>query len=156
MNKFAILDYASIQPIEAGEQDIPRCILSLRGVSTGKKLNGAVLEAALSWNENFIIFLTDDILFENALHVYLLDADLDVLDSATLCSMYATGIFDSLRLIEPNTVLFRFFGDADWSIEFQPKEVARVPYFFEPAGVTRPFGLYRRFIVRDELPTSGA
>lgn len=68
-----------------------------------------MFEAALRWNDYVLLFLTDDVPFEETLNIYLLDKDLNVIDLARMYFMYATGIFSDLDLSEPDTVRFRFF-----------------------------------------------
>jgi len=68
----------------------------LNGAPTGTIVDGAILEAALKWHEYTLLFLTDDIPFEDALRIYLLDEKFNVMDSAQIMWIYATGIFHIL------------------------------------------------------------
>jgi len=133
---------------EAGEVERPTSEFFLHGKSTGKIISGAVLEAAVQWEDRYLLFMTDDVPFEDMLSIHLLDAQLNMLDSALIGSPYSTGSFSSLELSEPNTVRFRFIGDTLWSIELLSRPGFRVPFISEPLGVYRPFGFSRQFIVR--------
>lgn len=123
---------------------MPKSELVLGGKPTGKMIDGAVLEAAIGWRDFLIIFVTDNILHEETLRIYLLDANLEVIDTASLDSMYATGVFSLIALEPPNVVRFRFFGDTDWTLTLLEKQTFSLP-FSEPRGVHRPFKFHRCF-----------
>ena len=89
--------------------------------------------------------------FDRAAYVIdLLDADLRLLDSATLGGIYATGSFSPLESAELDTFRFRFIGDTDWSVQVLPEPGFRIPLWSEPTGVSRPVGFTRHFIVRGQ------
>lgn len=133
---------------ETGEGEVPTSEVLINGISTGKLISGAVLEAAVQWENYYLIFMTDDAPFEEMLGVHLLDAQLNILDSALIGSPYSTGSFSSLELSEPNTVRFHFIGGTTWSIELLSRPGFRIPFISEPAGVKRPLSFSRHFIVR--------
>ena len=81
----------------------PQSEIMVAGVPTGKVIAGAILTAALRWGQFVLLFLTDDVPFEDTLRMYLLDQDLTVVDSARMGAMYSTGIFSALDLTEPDT-----------------------------------------------------
>ena len=84
--------------------------LMMAGAPTGKVLDGVILEAALTWGPYLLLFVTDDVPYEEILHIYLLDKDLNTQDTAWLGAMYCTGVFSDLDAAGANTVRFRFFG----------------------------------------------
>ncbi len=116
---------------------------------TGYFVQGAILEIALQWNNRFILFLTDDIPYEEQLRIILLDDQFHIIDSAVIGSPYSTGIFSDIDLSGPNRVSFRFIGIRKWEIEILQSPRFRIPLISEPQGVWRPFGFYRHFIVRN-------
>ncbi len=120
------------------------------GQATGRQVAGAVLEAAAQWQSFMLLFTTDDTPFEELLHIHLLDAQLNLLDSATVGGMYSTGSFSLLDAAEPDTVRFRFIGGTDWSVQVLPAPGFRVPLLSEPTGVSRPLGFSRHFVVRGQ------
>lgn len=128
----------------------PVCEVVRNGQATGQKVPGAVLEAAVQWQSFTLLFTTDDIPFEEHLHIHLLDAQLQLLDSATVGGMYSTGSFSLLESADPDTLRFRFIGDTDWSVQVLPESGFRVPLLSEPTGVSRPLGFSRHFIVRGQ------
>lgn len=132
----------------ADEGEVPTSEVLVHGTSTGKHISGAVLEAAVQWENRYLLFMTDDVPFEEMLSIHLLDAQMNVLDSALIGSPYSSGAFTSLELSESSTVYFRFIGDTLWSIELLSRPGFRVPFISEPSGVKHPVGFSRHFIVR--------
>lgn len=128
----------------------PVCEIFHNGQATGRQLPGAMLEAAAQWKSFTLLFTTDDTPFEEFLHIHLLDAQLQLLDSATVGGIYSTGSFSLLQSAEPDTLRFRFIGDTDWSVQVLPEPGFRVPLLSEPTGVSRPLGFSRHFIVRGQ------
>jgi len=128
----------------------PACEIFRNGQATGQQVRGAVLEAAAQWQSFTLLLTTDDIPFEELLHIHLLDAQLQLLDSATVGGMYSTGSFSLLESAEPDTLRFRFIGDTDWSVQVLPEPGFRVPLLSEPTGVSRSLGFSRHFIVRGQ------
>lgn len=120
------------------------------GRPTGRQVPGAVLEVAAVWRDRLLLLNTDDIPYEDVLHILLLDRALNLLDQARLGGIYSTGRFVPLPSTEPDQLRFRFIGDTDWSIRMRDAPGWYVPYWSEPAGVTRPWGYTRHFEVRGQ------
>ena len=136
-----------------GNEDVLESELILDGMPTGIILKGVVLEAAISWKDFYVVFLTDDILHEDMLHIYYLDKNLNLLDSMTLGAMYSTGAFSSLKIVDDSKVSFEFIGGNPWELEFQDKPSFRLPILSEPRGVQRKFGFRKYFCISgDPLP----
>lgn len=139
---------------EAAEVAPPTSEIALNGVPTGRRIEGATLEAAVEWSSAYLLFITDDVPYEEMLRIVLLDRNLDVLDSALIGGPYSTGSFSSLELRAPDTVRFRFIGGSPWTVRLLPARGWRLPLLSEPRGVHRPFGFSRRFVV-DGSPAPG-
>ncbi|NRR31371.1 hypothetical protein HSX11_14410 [Oxalobacteraceae bacterium] len=112
---------------------------------TGIILTGQVLEAALEWCDYTVAFLTDDIIHEDMLRIYMFNANHQVIDSAVLGAMYSTGVFRDLNLIEPNTLTFTFIGGITWRLILLPEAEFSLPFISDPRGVSRPLKFFRRF-----------
>jgi len=139
----------TLNPIsESTEEQPPTSELVLNGVPTGRRIHGAILEAAVEWNSLYLVFLTDDIPHEEMLRIVLLDEELNVLDTALIGAPYSSGSFSSLELREPDTVKFHFIGGSPWLVQLRGSKGLRLPFVSEPQGVYRPFGFSRQFIVR--------
>lgn len=100
---------------------------------------------ALRWNGYVLLFLTDDVPFEDTLNIYLLDANLNIVDLARMFFIYATGIFSDLDLTQPDTVRFCFFGGTVWTLKLSPEKKFTLPVISDPTGVHRPFSFFRMF-----------
>lgn len=138
-------DY-SIRVITESTSDAePMCEVIIAGAATGKVLQGAVFEAALRWNEYTLLFLTNDVPFEDTLNIYLLDQHLNIADYARMYFIYSTGIFSDLDLTEADTVRFRFLGEMTWKLKLFPEKRFAIPIFSAPLGVHRPFAFSQRF-----------
>ena len=145
-------DYAIRAIAPTTPDTAPTSEIIVAGMPTGKVIGGAVLRAALKWNEYVLLFLTDDVPFEDTLSIYLLDADLNVVDWARMYFIYATGIFSDLDLTQDNAVRFRFFAGMVWTLKLFPKKTFVLPIISDPRGVSRPFAFSRMFqIYRDNL-----
>ena len=124
---------------------MPQSELMVNRQPTGKIIDGAMLEAAVRWHEFLLVFVTDNITYEEALRIYLFDDNFNVVDSGQLGWIYTTGVFSLLALEPPNIVRFLFFGDTTWTLELFDQEVFAIPFFTDPRGVSRPFRFHRRF-----------
>jgi hypothetical protein len=134
----------------------PRSELLVDGQPSGRVLPGAVLEAAVQWRGQHLLFITDDVPYEEALRIVLIDASLHTVDAAELGAAYSTGSFTDLALLPPDTVSFRFIGDTTWTVQLLSKDQFRLPWVSEPRGVSRRIGFTRRFIVDgDPQPEQG-
>ena len=145
MNLFHAPEYSIRLVTPPSSDTIPKSEVIAAGVPTGKIVDGAVFEAALRWNDHVLLFLTDDVPFEEGLDIYLLDANLDVVDSAKMCVMYSTGIFSDLDLTQPDAVGFRFFGGIVWTLTLFPEKKFSLPIISGTWGVSRPFAFFHRF-----------
>lgn len=121
--------------------------LLLAGKRTGIIVPGAVLEAALEWQNYRIAFFTDDIPFEDMLRIYMFDLDMGLVDSATLGAMYSTGTFADLKPQPPDALTFRFFGGTVWRLVLLTQSEFALPFFSDPSGVHRKFKFSRQFRV---------
>ena len=126
-------------------EQVPSSELMISGKPTGKVLDGAVLEAALAWGDLPLLFMTDDVPYEEGLRIVLLDRDFNTLDSALIGAMYTTGVFSDLDLTEADTVRFRFFGGLVYTLTLLPQASFALPFFSDPSAVWRPFKWTRRF-----------
>ena len=132
-----------------------RSEIVIDGHHTGAVVTGAVLEAALTWQNYRIAFFTDDIPFEEMLRIYKFDSDLKIVDRASLGAMYSTGTFAELKLQPPNVITFRFFGGIVWRVVLLAEREFALPYFSAPSGVHRQFKFFRHFRVEGKpLPES--
>ena len=141
---------------QRADDEAPRSELLVDGRATGVILDGGVLEAAVQWHDQHLLFITDDVPYEEALRIVLIDASLQSVDTAELGAAYSTGSFTDLALLPPDTVSFRFIGGTTWTVRLLQQDQFRLPFVSEPRGVSRRLGFTRRFVVHgDPQPERG-
>lgn len=141
---------------QQAQAEEPRSELLVDGQPSGRVLPGPVLEAAVQWRDQHLLFITDDVPYEEALRIVLIDASLRTVDAAELGAAYSTGSFTDLALLPPDTVSFRFIGGTTWTVQLLHQDQFRLPLVSEPRGVSRRLGFSRRFIVGgDPQPERG-
>jgi len=117
----------------------------LGGTTTAKLIEGAVLEAAFHCEHGYLLFVTDDIPFEDTLTIYLLNPQFKLLDSVNIGTAYSTGNFH--LTVEPSAreVQFSFIGGFNWQLKLLAAAECCLPLFNEPAGVRRKPNFKRWF-----------
>lgn len=133
--------------VPVSDNVLGRSRIIAKGRDTGQVVDGLVLEAAIAWRDCTLLFVTDDTPFEEFLRIYLFDPRWHLLDRAAIGAMYATGLFSMLELRPPNALGFQFFSDTNFRLDLLDSASFSLP-FSDPPGVSRPFGFYRRFIIR--------
>lgn len=113
----------------------------LSGNNTGIIVPGQILEAAVQVNDQrYILFLTDDVIFEESLTIALIDVNDGVKEIVRLGNEYATGSFEGLS-VTADSINFRFIGDSLWTIKTVDSPRLRLPFGSDPQGVKREAGL---------------
>lgn len=119
----------------------------LSGNSTGIIIPGQVLEAAVQVDEQrYILFLTDDVIFEESLTITLIDVRDGVKEIVRLGNEYSTGSFEDLSVSADN-INFRFIGDSLWTIKTVDSPRLRLPFGSDPKGVKREAGLKKYMMI---------
>lgn len=98
-------------------EDAPRSRLVFRGELTPQRVAGVTLEAQFRINDKYLLLVTEDVPYEEALHVYLLDDRLRILDELELSNTYTPGILRDLRVIAADELEFAFFGEDRWRLQ---------------------------------------
>jgi len=113
----------------------------LNGTNTGIIVPGLVLEAAVQVNnERYILFLTDDVIFEEALTIVLTDLQEGVKEIIRLGNEYSTGSFEDLS-VTTDSITFRFIGNSLWTMKIADSPRLRLPFGSDPKGIRRDVGL---------------
>jgi len=120
------------------------CIF-LNNTQTDKVVDGTYLELCIKAGCKYLVFMTDDIPYEDMLHIHLLNERLDIVDSATIGSMYSTGSFRNYNIQNSNTLTFHFIGDAKWKIEILDSKEFLFPLVSSLKGVSRKNIFYQYF-----------
>jgi hypothetical protein len=107
---------------------------------------GAVLEFAVDIAGRHLLFLTDDVPHEEVLSIVLLDAGFQLLDSATIGRAYHTGCLRTRGSSSRGASSSSSWATAPGRSMYG-RRPAWAPFVPDAAGVGRPFGLHRHFIV---------
>lgn len=140
------VDIFSLVAIDSIEETPEQCYseLLIRGKKTGTIIWGAVLEAAV-WidNSRYLLFLTDGLLYEDILTIYLFDVEKGIQEKIQLGAAYADGYFENME-ISSDSVIFDFLGNYRWTITVFSKPVIRIPF-------TESWAVYRSFKLKTYL-----
>lgn len=73
---------------------------------------GIILEAQYQLaNNRYLILTTDDVPYEEGLHILLLDKNMTTLDQIDMGLPYQAGILKDLEIYEDNRLTFSFYND---------------------------------------------
>lgn len=129
---------------EATDTTQARAEVLMGGIPTGIIIRGKVLEAAIKTDaRHSLLFVTDDVIFEEVLTLLLIDLSQGVVEELTIGGVYTSGQFEALK-ISPHSASFRFIGDTTWTVNVSASPTVKLP-FSDPRGVSRPMGL-RKYI----------
>lgn len=87
-------------------------------------IHGKVLEQAIHVTENrYLVFTTDDVIFEESLNIYLIEIGKGILDKLWIAQPYNTDIFSGVEIIDQHSLIFSFLYLKDWKliVHDQPK-----------------------------------
>lgn len=121
---------------EGTDHELATSFVTISGRTSEEPLEGTVLEACVQHGNQYLLFLTDDIPFEDSLHIHLLDENFNKIDTVTLGAPYTTGHFRNLICEDSSRITFEFFGDCVWEVSVSPKKRLRLPFVSGPRGVS--------------------
>ncbi|WP_431627533.1 hypothetical protein [Enterobacter bugandensis] len=148
VNSITLVKVSEATDVSQAQSDVV-----LNGKSTGIIVPGQVLEAAVQVNEQrYILFLTDDIIFEESLTIVLIDVHDGLKEIVRLGNEYSTGTFADLQVTD-DSVDFRFIGDYIWTLKVSDSPRLRLPFVSAPKGVKRESGL-KKYITIFAAPAS--
>ncbi len=104
-----------------------------------------MLEGAWAIGTDIITATTDDVPYEEALHIALHTPGGNT-EHLTLGAAYTTGVF-RLTQATGTTLTFAFFGDTYWRVTVLNTPAFRLPLWRDPKGVSRPLRLRSRLRV---------
>lgn len=104
--------------IQSFNPDSSRSFLSF----DGKKpvgVKGVYVEFQASIENNYLGMFTEDVPYEETLHLYYFNNTFDVLDYVSIGRMYHFAIFECIEIIQPDKIVFDFLrGDSYWVLPF--------------------------------------
>ena len=108
---------------------------------TGITIDGQVLEAAVKVDsDRYILFTTDDVIFEESLTVTLISLSQGKLESLQIGNEYSSGSFEELS-VHDEYIRFNFIGHSVWVIKVNGSPKLRLPFISDTHGVKRSSGL---------------
>ncbi|WP_155399480.1 hypothetical protein [Vibrio campbellii] len=131
-------DKLEIRDVEKGSEYISnKILLAIEGRPSNSFVKGAQVEYGVKYDNCYVIFVTDDILNEETLRVYLFDLNAKLIDYLYIGSAYSTGCLQELTLQKDGSISFSFIGDTLWNIKVLSKAEMIIPFVSTPKGVTR-------------------
>ena len=107
----------ALKPVSDSETEPPRSELFSDGRTTGLIVPGVILEAQFTCGEWHLLFTTENIPFEEALHIVLLDQRFRRLDDVELSHPLAAGALTDLQSTDDEpSARFSFFGGDQWEL----------------------------------------
>lgn len=120
----------------------PTCQLLVEGHPTGKTLKGSKLVDQFVAGKRYVVITDDDNFFEEVLHIYLLDLELNVLDELDFSQPFTAGIY-RLHRHDESQICFQFFDDGLWSLRVR-QEPRPSPFNYSSFPTRRPIKLWGR------------
>ncbi|MGF7223973.1 hypothetical protein [Pantoea agglomerans] len=100
-----------------------------------------MLEAAVNVDsDRYILFTTNDVIFEESLTVTLISLSQGKLESLQIGNEYSSGSFEELS-VHDEYIRFNFIGHSAWVIKVNGSPKLRLPFVSDTRGVKRASGL---------------
>ncbi|MFN2096390.1 hypothetical protein ACKVM9_004181 [Pantoea agglomerans] len=108
---------------------------------TGITIDGQVLEAAVKVDsDRYILFTTDDVIFDESLTVTLISLSQGKLESLQIGNEYSSGSLEQLS-VHDEYIRFNFIGHSVWVIKVNGSPKLRLPFVSDTHGVKHSSGL---------------
>ncbi|MFE4112553.1 hypothetical protein [Kosakonia sp. YIM B13611] len=142
-NNVALIAVCEATPFSQAQSKV-----EIAGIATNIIVPGLVLEAAVKIDAcHSLLFLTDDIIFEEWLTMVLIDINRGVKEIVRIGQAWASGHFEKLSVKEEE-ITFRFLGDAEWRVKISLTARLRFPFFADPPAVHRAPG-WKKYLTVD-------
>ena len=140
MSRLQKVSLFSISAQPEGQGPSHRSQLLLQGHPTGKILKGQKLVDQFALGDRYVLITDNDNLFEEVLHIYLLDLELNQLDQMDVCQPYTPGIYQ-LCGHNDTQIQFRFFDEGVWTLQVRHDPQPR-PLNYSNFPARRPLKLW--------------
>ena len=125
----------------------------MSGKSTGITIEGKILEAAIQVDgHRYLLFVTDDVIFEELLTILLFDSAQGIVDAITIDHAYALGYLENLD-VSADSVKFTSIWNLTWTVKTLTSPTLKLP-FSDPPGVSHPLKLIKHIDISHQLSTS--
>lgn len=140
MRRLQKVSLFSVAPKAAHPGLMPFSQLLLQGYPTGKTLKGHKLVDQFALGERYVLITDNDNLFEEVLHIYLLDLELNLLDEMDISRPLTPGVYQLCRH-DDTQIQFRFFDEGLWTLRVHQQPQPR-PLNYSRFPVRRPLKLW--------------
>lgn len=140
MKRMQKVSLFSVEPRSEDAGLYPQCQLLLQGYSTGRALKGRKLVDQFALGERYVLITDNDHLFEEVLHIYLLDLELNLLDEMDVSRPFTPGVYQ-LCSHNDTQIRFRFFDEGVWTLRVHQQPQPR-PLNYSPFPARRPLKLW--------------
>lgn len=137
MKRMQKVSLFSVSPRTADARNA--CQLLLQGYPTGKSLKGRKLVDQFALGDRYVLITDNDHLFEEVLHIYLLDLELNILDEMEVSQPFTPGVYQ-LCSHDDKQIQFRFFDEGVWTLKVRQEPLPR-PLNYSGFPTRRPLKL---------------
>lgn len=134
MKRMQKVSLFSVSPRTADARNA--CQLLLQGYPTGK---GRKLVDQFALGDRYVLITDNDHLFEEVLHIYLLDLELNILDEMEVSQPFTPGVYQ-LCSHDDKQIQFRFFDEGVWTLKVRQDPLPR-PLNYSGFPTRRPLKL---------------
>ncbi|MFL0797811.1 MAG: hypothetical protein K6L73_10035 [Cellvibrionaceae bacterium] len=136
-----ILDKSEYRFSEVTSSNIPRLRLAVSSLSIDCLIKGAIIESCIAIDKRILAITCDDVPHEDFLHISLIDQDSSIIDEISLGSIYSTGNFSNLNVIDDTSLTFNFIDNALWKLTALTNPNIHIPVLSDPVGAHRDLKL---------------
>ena len=111
----AITDF-SVLPLGKEGHETCRSDLYWLGEKVRTAVQGIQVEAQYSFDQGYLLFLSEACPYEEKLSIYLLDFDFGIRDTADLGQSYTPGVLQDVEVCGALELSFSFFGGDRWGL----------------------------------------
>ncbi len=140
MSKIQKVSLFSVSPQPGSRAAIGGCHLLLQGYTTGKTLKGLKLLDQFALGDRYVLITDNDSLFEEVLHIYLLDLELNLLDEMDISQPFTPGVYQFCSH-QDTQIQFRFFDEGVWTLRVRSEPQPR-PLNYSSFPARRPLKLW--------------
>lgn len=116
---------------------------------SGALLKGTLIEAQYQLDDGrYLLFITDDVPYEETLRIFLIASNAEVLDSLEFGGYLDNGTLEDLNIVGEQTIEFNFIHKKRCRLTVESDSGWKKPLTFTP-GVSRPGGLMKRYLAID-------
>ncbi|PCM44932.1 hypothetical protein [Marinobacter sp. ANT_B65] len=140
-------DQFSSRLLKSSDDSQTPCLQLIKGDEPfGSPQKGALIEAQYQVDDDrYLLFITDDVPYEETLRIYLIAGNAEVLDSLEFGGYLANGTLEGLNVVGEQSIEFSFIHEKRCRLTVKSDSGWKKPLTFTP-GVSRPGGLKKRFL----------